>query len=55
MSPRVLLAAVLLSFAAACENAPWDMPCSEGWVMDAEQECYDPAGDDDSAEDEDTA
>jgi len=28
------------------------MPCPEGWVMDADQNCYDPAGDDDSASDE---
>ena len=50
MSPRVLFAAVLLLLAAACEDAPWDMPCPEGWIMDSDQECYDPAGDDDSAE-----
>ena len=54
MSPRVLLAALLLSFVVGCENPPWDMPCPEGWVMDADQECFDPADDDDSAVDDDT-
>ncbi len=39
-------------FGAACDPPPWEMPCPEGWVMDADQNCYDPAGDDDSASDE---
>jgi hypothetical protein len=30
------------------------MPCPEGWVMDAEQDCYHPAADDDSADDDTT-
>ncbi len=46
-----LAAAVMLL--AACEGPPWEMPCPEGWVMDADQNCYDPAGDDDSAGDDD--
>jgi len=50
MRARLLLAVFALQFAAACETPPWEMPCPEGWVLDAEGECYDPAGDDDSAE-----
>jgi len=50
MFARLLLAAIALTSLAACETPPWEMPCPEGWVLDAEETCYDPAGDDDSAE-----
>jgi hypothetical protein len=55
MRPWLLLAAAMVLAGLSCDPAPWDMPCLEGWVMDADQECYDPAGDDDSASDDDTA
>jgi len=56
MSPSRLLPAVFLlmlplGLATSCEEPPWAMPCPEGWVMRADQTCYDPAAsDDDSAE-----
>jgi hypothetical protein len=53
MPARVLFTVAALLLFAACETPPWEMPCEEGWVMDADQECYDPAGDDDSASDDD--
>lgn len=52
---RVFLAAAFLLPLAGCDEPPWEMPCPEGWVMDADLECYDPAGDDDSAADDDDA
>lgn len=52
LTARIVVAAFLLAGAAACETPPWEMPCPEGWVLDAEGECYDPAGDDDSADDD---
>lgn len=56
MRVRILLFFALpgLLLTAACDAPPWEMPCSEGWVMDADQNCYDPAADDDSAGDDDT-
>ena len=54
MRARFLLATIVLLFVGACETSPWEMPCPEGWVLDAEGACYDPAGDDDSAGDDDT-
>jgi len=47
----VIIAVSGLLGLTACETPPWEMPCPEGWVLDVEGECYDPAGDDDSADD----
>jgi hypothetical protein len=44
----------LLFGISSCSVPPWEMPCPEGWVMDAEQDCYHPAADDDSADDDTT-
>lgn len=53
MRDGILLLALCIAFGSlvsgACDPPPWEMPCPEGWVMDADQNCYDPAGDDDSA------
>ncbi len=48
-----LLFLVIAGLAPGCDSPPWAMPCPEGWVMRADQTCYDPQADDDSAGDDD--
>ncbi len=48
--PLLVSVSLLLLGLVSCDPPPWEMPCPEGWVMDADQNCYDPAGDDDSAD-----